>query len=147
MSIYDFTVKDGNGKDVKLENYRGKVLLIVNTATGCGFTPQYDGLQDLYDKYEKEGLEILDFPLLVRLPQHRYITLKVFEIQTAFGRKPQSKLHLFIPCILGNGLYATRESIVFYLPEIPVKGSVTLVIVHVGNSLLPAVVDLDYVKS
>lgn len=62
MSIYDFTVKDGNGKDVKLENYRGKVLLIVNTATGCGFTPQYDGLQDLYDKYEKEGLEILDFP-------------------------------------------------------------------------------------
>lgn len=51
MSIYDLTVKDAQGNDVSLENYRGKVLLIVNTATGCGFTPQYDGLQDLYDAY------------------------------------------------------------------------------------------------
>lgn len=62
MSIYDFSVKDLDGKDVSLNNYKGKVLLIVNTATGCGFTPQYDGLQDLYEKYGKEGLEILDFP-------------------------------------------------------------------------------------
>ena len=62
MSIYDLTVKDAQGNDVSLENYRGKVLLIVNTATGCGFTPQYDGLQDLYDAYQAQGLEILDFP-------------------------------------------------------------------------------------
>ncbi|MCR5666212.1 MAG: glutathione peroxidase [Eubacterium sp.] len=62
MSIYDYTVKDQKGNDVSLEEYKGKVLLIVNTATGCGFTPQFDGLQDLYDKYQKQGFEILDFP-------------------------------------------------------------------------------------
>ena len=62
MTIYDFTVKDAQGKDVSLKEYQGKVLLIVNTATGCGFTPQYEGLQDLYEKYAAEGFEILDFP-------------------------------------------------------------------------------------
>lgn len=62
MSIYDYAVKDKEGKDVSLSNYKGKVLLIVNTATGCGFTPQFEGLQDLYEKYQKKGFEILDFP-------------------------------------------------------------------------------------
>ena len=62
MPIYDFIVKDNKGVDVPLENYRGKVLLIVNTATGCGFTPQYGGLQNLYEKYAEQGFEILDFP-------------------------------------------------------------------------------------
>ncbi|MDR1468022.1 MAG: glutathione peroxidase [Spirochaetaceae bacterium] len=62
MTVYDFTVKDGNGKDVLLRSYEGKVLLIVNTATGCGFTPQYAGLQRLYEDYQGRGLEILDFP-------------------------------------------------------------------------------------
>ena len=62
MNIYDFSVKTAEGKDVSLKAYQGKVLLIVNTATGCGFTPQYDGLQDLYEKYHTQGLEILDFP-------------------------------------------------------------------------------------
>ena len=62
MEIYDFKVKDNKGNEVSLEDYKGKVLLIVNTATGCGFTPQYDGLQNLYEKYNKQGFEILDFP-------------------------------------------------------------------------------------
>lgn len=62
MSIYDFKVKAQDGSEVVLSDYKGKVLLIVNTATGCGFTPQYDELQDLYDAFQKEGLEILDFP-------------------------------------------------------------------------------------
>ena len=62
MTIYDFTVKDAQGQDVSLADYKGKVLLIVNTATGCGFTPQYEGLQKLYEKYQKDGFEILDFP-------------------------------------------------------------------------------------
>lgn len=61
-SIYDFTVKDINKREVALSEYKGKVLLIVNTATGCGFTPQYAGLQELYEKYKEQGLEILDFP-------------------------------------------------------------------------------------
>lgn len=62
MSIYDFTVKKQDGSKVALSDYKGKVLLIVNTATGCGFTPQYDELQDIYEEYKDKGLEILDFP-------------------------------------------------------------------------------------
>ena len=62
MKIYDFKVRDAKGVEVPMTEYQGKVLLIVNTATGCGFTPQYEGLQKLYDKYKDRGLEILDFP-------------------------------------------------------------------------------------
>ena len=62
MKIYDFTVKNRKGEDISLENYKGKVLLIVNTATRCGFTPQYDELEALYLKYNKDGFEVLDFP-------------------------------------------------------------------------------------
>ena len=62
MNIFDFTVQTQDGKAVPLSGYKGKVLLIVNTATGCGFTPQYDELQDLYELHQKDGLEILDFP-------------------------------------------------------------------------------------
>ena len=61
-SIYDFKVKDMEGNDVSLSQYKGKVLLIVNTATRCGFTPQYEDLQKMYDKFKDKGLEILDFP-------------------------------------------------------------------------------------
>ncbi len=62
MSIYDIKVKNRKDKDVSLSEFKGKVLIIVNTATGCGFTPQYEGLENLYKKYHDKGLEILDFP-------------------------------------------------------------------------------------
>lgn len=62
MSIYDYTVKSQKGEDVSISDYKGKVLLIVNTATHCGFTPQYNGLEALYKKYKDQGFEILDFP-------------------------------------------------------------------------------------
>lgn len=62
MNVYDFTVKNNQGKDVSLKEYEGKVLLIVNTATECGFTPQYSWLQKLFKKYEGQGFMILDFP-------------------------------------------------------------------------------------
>ena len=62
MTFYDYTVKGRAGEDVSLSTYKGKVLLVVNTATGCGFTPQYEGLQKLYDKHKDKGFEILDFP-------------------------------------------------------------------------------------
>ena len=62
QSVYDFKVKDMDGKEVSLSEYKGKVLLIVNTATKCGFTPQYEELQEMYEKYKDKGLVILDFP-------------------------------------------------------------------------------------
>jgi glutathione peroxidase len=62
MSVYQFTVKDAYQKEVSLSDYQGKVLLIVNTATKCGLTPQYAGLEKLYETYALQGFEILDFP-------------------------------------------------------------------------------------
>lgn len=61
-SLYDFSVLDQDNQMTSLDTYRGKVLLIVNTATGCGLTSQYQGIQELYDRYHDQGFEILDFP-------------------------------------------------------------------------------------
>ena len=61
-TIYDFSVKDRKGKDVSLKEYANEVLLIVNTATKCGFTPQYEELEKLYEKYHSQGFNVLDFP-------------------------------------------------------------------------------------
>lgn len=61
-TVYDFKVKDIEDNDVSLEKYKGKVLLIVNTATECGFTPQYEGLEELQKSYKDRGFEVLDFP-------------------------------------------------------------------------------------
>ncbi len=61
-SIYDFTMKNIDGQDVKLDAYKGKVVMVVNVASKCGYTPQYEGLQALYDKYKDKGLVILGFP-------------------------------------------------------------------------------------
>jgi glutathione peroxidase len=62
MDFYDIKLKKADGGQTTLSDYKGKVLLIVNTATKCGFTPQYEGLQKLYEKYRDQGFEILDFP-------------------------------------------------------------------------------------
>ena len=62
MKLYEFSVKDIDGSEVDLSSYKGKVILIVNVASACGFTPQYEGLQDLFERYKDKGLEILAFP-------------------------------------------------------------------------------------
>ena len=62
MSIYDVTLTRGDGAEVSLADYRGKVLLIVNTATGCGFTPHYEPIEKMYEEYHDKGLEIIDVP-------------------------------------------------------------------------------------
>lgn len=84
MSCYDYTVTAQDGSEVSLKDYEGKVLLIVNTATGCGFTPQYEDLEALYAKYRDKGFEILDFPcnqFANQAPEsddeiHRFCTMK-----------------------------------------------------------------------
>ena len=83
-TIYDFTVKDRQGQEVSLSEYQGKVLLIVNTATGCGFTPHYEPLEAMYKDLRNRGFEILDFPSNQFAGQapgsddeiHRFCTLK-----------------------------------------------------------------------
>ena len=62
MAIYDYSFKARDGKEISMTEYKGKLLLIVNTATGCGFTPQYEELQEYYNEFHDKGLEILDFP-------------------------------------------------------------------------------------
>ncbi|MBR2812338.1 MAG: redoxin domain-containing protein, partial [Solobacterium sp.] len=62
MSVYDYEVTKRNGETLALKDFEGKVMVIVNTATGCGFTPQYEELENLYEKYHEQGLEIIDVP-------------------------------------------------------------------------------------
>lgn len=76
MSIYDYKVKTQDGEEISMDCYKGKTLLIVNTATGCGFTPQYSELQEIYDEFHDQGLEILDFPCNQFANQGRAMTMK-----------------------------------------------------------------------
>lgn len=61
-SIYDYSLTTGKGEELSLSSFKGKVILVVNTATGCGFTPQYKPLEEMYEKYHEKGLEIIDIP-------------------------------------------------------------------------------------
>ena len=61
--IYDYTLTNGKGEEVSMKDYEGKVLLIVNTATGCGFTPHYEPMEKMYEQYHEQGLEVIDVPL------------------------------------------------------------------------------------
>ena len=85
-TVYDFTVKDRMGNDVSLSEYKGKVLLIVNTATGCGFTPHYEPLEAMYKDLRDKGFEILDFPCIQFANQARGSDDEIHEFCTVkFG--------------------------------------------------------------
>ena len=62
MKFYDYSVKNSNGEEISMNEYKGKVVMIVNTATGCGFTPQYEDIEAMFEKYHEKGLEIIDIP-------------------------------------------------------------------------------------
>ena len=93
-TVYDFTVKDRKGNEVSLAEYKGKVLLIVNTATGCGFTPHYTPLEEMYRQFRDKGFEILDFPCNQFANQapgseeeiHRFCTMKFGTEFPQFGK-------------------------------------------------------------
>lgn len=88
MTIYDFKVKDAKYNEVDMSDYKDKVLLIVNTATKCGFTPQYKGLEALYEKYRDKGFEVLDFPSNQFLNQAPGTNEEIVEFcQLNFGTK------------------------------------------------------------
>lgn len=93
-TVYDFIVKDRKGNEVSLSQYQGKVLLIVNTATGCGFTPHYEPLEAMYKEFKDNGFEILDFPCNQFANQapgseeeiHQFCTLKFGTEFPQFGK-------------------------------------------------------------
>ena len=98
MGFYDLSVEQANGEQLSMKEFEGKVVMVVNTATGCGFTPQYKGLQEMYDKYKDNGFEILDFPcnsFLFQAPGSdekidNFCTLKY---HTTFERFTKSKVN------------------------------------------------------
>lgn len=107
MSVYDYSVYRPNGEELKLSDYQGKVLLIVNTATGCGFTPQYKDLENMYEKYHDKGLEIIDIPCNQFAGQtpgndeeiHEFCTLKYntqFEQMTKSEVNGDNQLPLYV---------------------------------------------------
>lgn len=117
MSIYDYNVLDRKGNEISLEKYKGKVLLIVNTATGCGFTPQYEGLEKLFQTYHDKGFEILDFPCNQFLNQapgtddeiHEFCTLKYHTTFDRFKKidvngKDESPLYTYLKSQKGGFL-------------------------------------------
>ena len=98
MRIYDFKMTNNKGEEVDFNKYEGKVLLVVNTATGCGFTPQYKGLQEMYDKYQAKGFEILDFPcngFLFQAPgsDEKIDNFCTMKYHTTFERFTKSKVN------------------------------------------------------
>jgi len=121
MTIYDFIIKDIEDNDYSLSLLKGKILLIVNTATGCGFTPQYKGLQKLYDTYKDKDLEILDFPCNQFLNQapgnekeiNNFCTLKYNTTFKRFSKinvngKNESSLFTYLKC-QAKGFLGTKR--------------------------------------
>ena len=107
MSIYNYKIKTRDNKEISLNDFKGKVLIIVNTATGCGFTPQYEGLEKLYEKYHDKGLEIIDLPCNQFGNQapgsddeiHEFCTLKY---NTSFDQYTKSDVN-------GETIYLSKE--------------------------------------
>ena len=121
QSIYDFSATSIDGKPIELSAYRDKVLLIVNTASQCGFTPQYGGLQELYDKYASQGLVVLGFPCnqfgqqepgnataIQSFCEARGVTFPLFEKIDVKGENAHSTLQ--VPNEIGSGYPGNRSN-------------------------------------
>ena len=97
MNIYQFTVKDYQGKPVSLKTYEQKVMLVVNTAIHCGLAPQYKGLEKLYQTYQKQGFEVLDFPcnqFADQSPESDEETAMICETKLKNSFKPFAKIEV-----------------------------------------------------
>lgn len=147
MNIYDFKILDAQHNQIQMDMYKGKVLLIVNTATGCGFTPQYEGLQMLYDKYKDKGFEILDFPCNQFLNQAPGSDSEILSFcQTKFGVTFKTFSKIDVNGKNAEPLYKYLKSVTPDEPQNNQRSAVRKSLAAIGQNLLGTNIKWNFTK-